>query len=75
MNTEEIDHTLKKIGTKVRELRKKQHRNYEEWAKEKNINKVTLNRCERGDVVSNKNLFSIINHLGVSPSEFFKDFE
>ena len=75
MNTEEIDLLLKKIGGKVRELRKKQHRNYEDWARENNINKVTLNRLERGEVVSTKNLFIILNHLNVSPGEFFKDFD
>jgi len=75
MNTEEIDLLLKKIGVKVRELRKKEQRNYELWAKEKGINKVTLNRCERGDVVSTKNLFIILNHLNVSPGKFFEDFD
>ena len=75
MNTTEIDQTLKKIGAKVREQRKKTHRNYEDWARINNINKVTLNRCERGDVVSTKNLFLILNRLNVSPAKFFKDFK
>ncbi len=71
----EVDLLLKKIGKKVRELRKKEQRNYELWVKGKNINKVTLNRCERGEVVTTKNLFIILNHLNVSPAKFFKDFE
>ena len=69
----EVDQKLKLIGEKIRQLRKKRNPNYENFAAENNINKVTLNRIERGDSVSTKLFFNVLSKLGITSLEkFFK---
>lgn len=68
----EVDQKLKLIGERVRQLRKEKNPNYENFAAENNINKVTLNRIERGDSVSTKLFFNVLSKLGItSLKEFF----
>jgi len=64
---------LKRIGAKVRELRKKQEKNYEEFARLNKINKVTLQRLESGQNFTMKSLVEILGILRVSLEEFFRD--
>jgi transcriptional regulator with XRE-family HTH domain len=61
------------IGDKVRQLRKEKSPNYEDFAYKNNINKVTLNRIERGGSVSTKLFFNVLQKLGITSLEdFFK---
>lgn len=62
---------MKTIGEKVRELRKKKNPNYEAWSYLNGINKVSLNRIERGENVTMKMLLEILHKLDVSPHDFF----
>jgi transcriptional regulator with XRE-family HTH domain len=66
-----IDQQMKTIGEKVRELRKRQNPNYEAWSYLNGINKVSLNRIERGENVTMKMLMEILQKLDVSPHDFF----
>lgn len=69
----EVDQKLKRIGDKVRQIRKKKCPNYEDFATENNINKVTLNRIERGESVSTKLFFNVLQKLEINSLEdFFK---
>lgn len=69
----EVDQKLEQIGKKVRQLRKAKNPNYEIFAEQNNINKVTLSRVERGESVSNKLFFNVLNKLEItSLEEFFK---
>jgi transcriptional regulator with XRE-family HTH domain len=69
----EVDQKLKLIGEKIRQVRKEKNPNYESFAAVNNINKVTLNRIERGDSVSTKLFFNVLNKLEItSLEEFFK---
>ncbi len=69
----EIDQKLIQIGGKVRQLRKAKYANYEDFAKANNINKVTLNRIERGESVSTKLFLSVLQKLEItSLEEFFR---
>ncbi len=70
---ESADLILKKIGIKVRELRKKQEKNYEIFAKNHKINKVTLQRLETGKNFTMKSLIEVLHVLGVSPEKFFRN--
>lgn len=66
-----VDQQMKTIGEKVREMRKKKNPNYEAWSYLNGINKVSLNRIERGENVTMKMLLEILNKLDVSPHDFF----
>lgn len=67
---------LKKIGERVRFLRKQKQPNYQEFAKLHGINKVTLLRIEAGQkTYSIKNLLIILNALEISPVDFFKSLD
>ena len=68
---ESIEQQMKTIGEKVRELRRKKNPNYEAWAYLNAINKVSLNRIERGENVTMKMLLEILKKLDVSVMDFF----
>jgi transcriptional regulator with XRE-family HTH domain len=68
-----FDHQMKIIGEKVRELRRQQNQNYEAWSYLNGINKLSLNRLERGENVTMKTLLEILKKLNVSVNDFFKD--
>jgi transcriptional regulator with XRE-family HTH domain len=69
----DVDIKLKEIGQKLRMIRKTQYSNYEEFAQKCNINKVLINRSERGKNISMKQFVNIIQKLGISFEEFFKE--
>jgi transcriptional regulator with XRE-family HTH domain len=66
-----VDQQMKTMGEKVRELRRKKNPNYEAWSYLNGINKVSLNRIERGENVTMKMLLEILQKLDVSPQDFF----
>ena len=68
----EADQKLVHIGKKVRQLRRAKSPNYENFARENNINKVTLNKIEKGDSVSLRLFIHVIQKLGISLQDFFK---
>ena len=68
----EADQKLVQIGEKVRKLRKAKRANYEDFARENNINKVTLNKIEKGESVSLRLFINIIQKLGISLQDFFE---
>ncbi len=70
-----IDQQMKIIGEKVRELRREKNPNYEAWSYLNGINKVSLNRIERGENVTMKMLLEILKKLDVSVQNFFKDIQ
>jgi transcriptional regulator with XRE-family HTH domain len=69
---DEVSLKMAEIGERVRELRKVHNTNYEDFAKSRNVNKVTLNRLERGDNVSLKLFLSVLMKLDISLEEFSK---
>lgn len=75
-NTEK-DPTLIKIGEKVRKLRKQNPDfvNYEVFAFINKINKVTLQRIERGENYNMESFLKILKALDIGLSEFFKDID
>lgn len=69
----DVNQKLEQIGAKVRKLRKEMSPNYEDFASKSNINKVTLNRIERGKSVSIKLFICVLQKLKVpSLEDFFK---
>lgn len=67
--------TLVLIGEKIRNLRKQNPDfvNYEVFAFTHKINKVTLQRIERGENYTMQNLLKVLTALNIGLSEFFKD--
>jgi transcriptional regulator with XRE-family HTH domain len=70
-----VDQQMKAIGTKIRELRREKNPNYEAWSYLNGINKVSLNRIERGENVTMKLFLEILKKLQVSPEDFFKSIQ
>ena len=68
----DVNKKLEQIGAKVRSLRKEMSPNYEDFAANSNINKVTLNKIERGDSVSLRLFVLTLQKMGVSLEIFFK---
>ena len=68
----EVNQKLENIGAKVRMLRKEKSPNYEDFATKSNINKVTLNKIERGESVSLRLFVLTIQKIGISLEDFFK---
>ena len=71
---EEIQARMKEIGKKVRMERKKVNNNYEDFAKDHNLNKVTLARIENGENFTLSSLMEVLKPLNISLKSFFKDF-
>jgi transcriptional regulator with XRE-family HTH domain len=67
-----IDQKLKEIGEKVRLQRKAVNKNYQVFATENNINKVTLNRIETGDNFKMSSLLEVLNVIGISIEDLLK---
>lgn len=64
---------FKKIGERLRELRKeKGHPNYEYFAYEYDLSKITVGKIENGKNFEMLSLLRILEVLEVSPEEFFK---
>lgn len=72
-STEQKDQRLSRIGEKIRELRKANNdfKNYEVFAFTHKINKVTLQRIERGENYNVESLLKVLDALGVKLSDFF----
>jgi transcriptional regulator with XRE-family HTH domain len=68
-----IEQQMRTIGEKVRELRRQKNQNYEAWSYLNGINKVSLNRIERGENVTMRMLLEILKKLDVSVQDFFKN--
>ena len=70
---EEIRAKMKEIGKRVRMERKKVNNNYEDFAKDNNINKVTLARIENGENFTISSLIEVLKALEISLPDFFND--
>jgi predicted transcriptional regulator len=67
-----IEQKLKEIGLKVKLRRKVVNKNYEKFALEHNINKVTLYRIETGDNYKMSSLLQVLNAIGISIEDLLK---
>jgi hypothetical protein len=67
-----IEQKLKEIGEKVKANRKVINKNYEKFAVENHINKVTLYRIETGDNYKMSSLLQVLNAIGISIEDLLK---
>jgi transcriptional regulator with XRE-family HTH domain len=68
----DINQKLKEIGEKVKFRRKSITNNYEDFAKDHKINKVTLSRIELGDNYKMSSLLQVLNAIGISIEDLLK---
>ena len=73
----EKDKRLVAIGEKIRMLRKANDnfKNYEVFAFTHRINKVTLQRIERGENYNMESLLKVLDALGIKLTDFFTDID
>jgi transcriptional regulator with XRE-family HTH domain len=71
------EEALQKLAARIRELRKaKGYTNYENFAYDHGIARAQYGKYEKGDNdLRFSSLLKVIEALGVTPEEFFKDFE
>lgn len=70
---EDIKAQMKYIGDHVAILRQKIDPNYQDFARNRGINYMTLWRLQNGMDVQLSTLLKILKNLDVSPAEFFSD--
>lgn len=63
---------LREIGSRIRSKRKLVAKNYEVFAKNKNVNKVTLSRIENGDNYTMRSLIEVLRAMDLPIEELFK---
>lgn len=74
MKSKQEELALKKLGERIRELRKqKGYSNYEHFAYETGISRTQYGKYEKGENIKFLTLLRILKGLGVSLDEFFKD--
>ena len=73
---DEQQKTLKKIGNKIRTLRKeKGYSSHETFAYENEIDRTQMGRYERGSDMQLTSLLKVLNALDTSLEEFFQGFK
>lgn len=65
---------FRKLGTRIEELRKKKGLTQEELAEKSGFHRAYFWDIEQGRNVSIKTIYKIAKALGISLSDFFKDF-
>ncbi len=72
MQHEDVTGVLKAIGEKIRTHRKTITNNYETYAKNQNLNKVTLFRLEKGEDCNVSTLITVLRSMNLTLEDFFK---
>lgn len=75
MPEKQVNDLLKRIGGKIRELRKALEPNYELFSRKHHINKVTLQRIESGQNFTFASLLQVLKALDISLHDFFSELE
>lgn len=69
------DARIKKVGAKLRKLRKSSgYSSYDSFAYEIGINRTQVGNYESGKDMLLSSFFKMLDGLSVTPQEFFKDF-
>ena len=68
----EIASILKEIGVRVRTHRKSISKNYEDFARDHDFNKVTISRLENGENFTMSSLIQVLHVMDISLEDFFR---
>ncbi|MEQ8472551.1 MAG: helix-turn-helix transcriptional regulator [Marinoscillum sp.] len=76
MNHEEEEEIIKKLGKRIKELRlAKGYSNYENFAHDIDVHRAQYSKYEMGQNMKFLSLLKVVEGLGVSMEEFFKDWD
>ena len=70
--SEEHRERIKKIGEKIRQLRKEVEPNYENFAFKNGINRMSYFNVEKGNNIQLSTLLKILDGLDITLEEFFQ---
>ncbi len=68
-----ISKRLKEIGEKVTKLRQAQEPNYKNFSQIHNLNNMTLWRIQKGEDYRMSSFLHILDAIGITPEDFFKE--
>ncbi len=71
-SSKDVELILKEIGARIRKYRKSHTKNYENFAREHNFNKVTISRIQNGENFTMSSLIQVLQVLDISLEKFFK---
>lgn len=69
--TDDINQILEEIGSRIRVKRKLMVKNYEDFARDHNFNKITILRIENGENVTIRKLITVARAVGITPEDLF----
>ena len=69
-----IELNIKKVAERVKQLRLATHSSSETFSYDNEINRVQYWRVEKGQNITLKTFFKILEIHNLTPEEFFKDF-
>jgi transcriptional regulator with XRE-family HTH domain len=70
--TADIELIIKEIGSRIKSQRKLIRNNYEDFARDYNINKVTISRVENGENSSLRSIIILARAVGIKIEDLFK---
>ncbi len=68
----DIEIIIKEIGSRIKSQRKLIRNNYEDFARDYNINKVTISRVENGENSSLRSIIILARAVGIKIEDLFK---
>lgn len=70
------DERLKKVGAKLKELRKERgYASYEKFSYDYDLNRISYGKHEKGENMNLASLIEILDIYEITLSEFFKDID
>lgn len=70
--TADIEHIIKEVGSRIKSQRKLIRNNYEDFARDYNLNKVTISRVENGENSSLRSIIILARAVGIKIEDLFK---
>ena len=70
--TADIELIIKEIGSRIKSQRKLIRNNYEDFARDYNLNKVTISRVENGENSSLRSIIILARAVGMKIEDLFK---
>ena len=70
--TADIELIIKEIGSRIKSQRKLIRNNYEDFARDYSLNKVTISRVENGENSSLRSIIILARAVGIQIEDLFK---
>ena len=70
--TADIEQIIKEVGSRIKSQRKLIRNNYEDFARDYKLNKVTISRVENGENTSLRSIIILARTVGIKIEDLFK---